>query len=225
MATECFTKIDSAISTRPKLDATQHLAYNGAMFVFAPYGSYWRQVRKIATSEIRNHHRVEKQQHFYMIEARAWIKELFIVWCNKNDETSNFVLVEMKQWFTHLSFNIFLPMIVGKRYFGATTVIDKEEAQRFLKALQELMHLLGVFTLGDAIPFLKWFDFGGNVKAMKETSKELDKILDELLEERRHKRRLSEKVDHDFLDTLLDEKTIEEFDSDNTIKGIGSVGF
>lgn len=33
MAKECFTKFDVAISTRPKLVATEHLAYNGAMLI------------------------------------------------------------------------------------------------------------------------------------------------------------------------------------------------
>jgi len=35
MAEECFIKIDLAISNLPKFDATQHLAYNGAMFFFS----------------------------------------------------------------------------------------------------------------------------------------------------------------------------------------------
>jgi len=225
MAKECFTKIDLAISNRPKLEATQHLGYNGAMFVLAPYGSYWRQVRKIAISEIFSHRRVEQQQHFHISKVQGWIKELFDVWYSKKNESSNYALVELKQWFTQLSFNIVLPMLVGKQYFGATNLTNEEEAQRCVKALEELMRLLGEFTIGDAIPFLKWFDFGGHVKAMKATSKELDKILGELLEERRHKRSLSEKInlDHqDFMDALLslhDETPIEGYDSDTTIKG------
>jgi len=32
IARECFTKIDLAISTRPKLEAYKHMTYNGAFF-------------------------------------------------------------------------------------------------------------------------------------------------------------------------------------------------
>ena len=195
-------------------------------FAFAPNGSYWREIRKIATSELLANRRVELQQNFHILEVQGWIKKLFDVWFSKKNESSNYALVEMKQWFAQLSFNIVLPMLVGKRYFGATNVINEEEGQRCVKALKKLMHLLGVLTMGDAIPLLKWFDFGGHVKAMKATSKELDKILGDLLEERRHKRSLGEKEvdrDHqDFMDallSLLDGTTMEGFESDTIIKG------
>jgi len=76
--------------------------------------------------------------------------------------------------------------------------------------------------MGDAIPCLERFDFGGHVKAMKKTSKELDMILDEWLKERRCNRTLNKKVDRDqdFMDVLLslfDGTTIEGF-ADTTIK-------
>jgi len=225
MAKECFTKIDLAISTRPKGEAYKHMTYNGAFIGFAPNGSYWREIRKLATSEMLTNRRVEQQQHFHILEVRGWIKELFDIWFSKKNESSNYALVEMKQWFTQLSFNIVLPMLVGKRYFGATNVINEEEGQRCVKALKKLMHLLGVITMGDAIPLLKWFDFGGHVKDMKATSKELDKILGDLLEEHRHKKSLGDKeVDRNhqnFMDVMLsflDGTTIEGFDSDTIIK-------
>ncbi|CAL5185792.1 unnamed protein product [Lathyrus oleraceus] len=226
MAKECFTTNDVALSSRPNLVATQHLAYKGAMFGLAPYGPYWRNLRKLATLEILTNRRVEQQQHIRVSEVRTSIKELFDVWYSKNSESdsSNHVLVDMKQWFTHLTFNMVLQMVVGKRYFGARTNVGEEEAQRSVKALKDMMHLFGVITVGDVIPCLKLFDFGGHVKAMNETSKELDEVLGEWLKERRHERSLGEKVDgedKDIMDVLLslfDGKTIEGFDCDTIIK-------
>lgn len=226
MAEECFTKIDLVVSNRPKLEATQHVAYNGAMFVLAPYSSYWRQIRKLATSEILSHHRVEQLQPFQVMVVRASIKKLYNVWCSRENNSSEYVLVELKEWFTQLSTNIVLPMLVGKkRYFNTTNVINKEKEQNFIKALDEMLRLVGVFTVGDAIPFLKWFDFGGHVKAMKKASKELDKILGELLEEHRRNKPLNEseidRDNQDFMDvmlSLIDGTTLEGFDSDTIIK-------
>ncbi|AET00666.1 transmembrane protein, putative [Medicago truncatula] len=40
MAEECFTKVDLAVSNRPKLEVTKHLAYNGAMFPMVLIISY-----------------------------------------------------------------------------------------------------------------------------------------------------------------------------------------
>ncbi|CAK8533659.1 unnamed protein product [Lathyrus sativus] len=226
MAKACFTTNDMALSSRPQLVATQHLAYKGAMFGLAPYGPYWRNLRKIVTLEVLTNRRVEQQQHIRVSEVRTSIKELFDVWSSKRTESdsSNYVLVDMKQWFTQLTFNMVLRMVVGKRYFGARTNVDEEEAQRSVKALKKMMHLFGVITVGDVIPCLKLFDFGGHVKAMNETSKELDEVLVEWLKERRHERSLEEKVDGedkdimDVLLSLLDGKTMEGFDSDTIIK-------
>jgi len=226
MAKECFTTNDMVVSSRPKLVATEHLAYKGAMFGFAAYGPYWRQLRKIANLEILTSRRIEQHQHIRVSEVQTSIKELFDIWSRKNNESypSNYVLVDLKQWFTHVTFNMVLRLVVGKRYFGANTIVDEEKAQRTVKALNEMMHLSGIITVGDVIPCFKWFDFGGHVKAMNETSKELDEILGEMLKERRYKRTLSEKndgQDQDFMDvllSLLDGTTIEGFDCDTMIK-------
>jgi hypothetical protein len=118
-----------------------------------------------------------------------------------------------------------LGMVVGKRYFGTNTIVEEKEAQRRVKALNKMMHLFGVITVGDVIPCLEWFDFGGHVKAMNETSKEMDEILSEWLKECRQKRTLGENVDGDqdqdimnVLLSLLDGTTIEGFDCDTIIK-------
>lgn len=226
MAEECFTKIDLAISDRPTLETTQHMTYNGAMFFQAPYGPYLREIKKITNLEILSNHQVEKLQPYRVMVVRTSIKELYNVWCRKeNNESSKYLMVEVKQWFTQLNIDLVLPLLVGKRYFGSTSVIDKEEVEICVKAIKEMLRLMGVFTVGDALPFLKWFDFGGHVKAMKKASKEMDKIIGDLLEEHQRKRSLSEKEvdgDHqDFMDvmlSLLDGTTIEGFDSDTVIK-------
>ncbi|AET00667.2 cytochrome P450 family protein, putative [Medicago truncatula] len=102
-----------------------------------------------------NNSRVMQIQHFRVKEVRTSIKEVYNVWCSRENKSSNYVLVDLKQCFTQLSKNIVLPMLVGKRYFGATNVVDKEEEQKCMKALEEMLRLLGVFTVGGALPFSK----------------------------------------------------------------------
>ncbi|KAG4969813.1 hypothetical protein JHK82_035514 [Glycine max] len=221
IAKECFTTNDIVVSSRPKLVAIELMCYNQAMFGFAPYGPYWRQLRKIVNLEILSNRRVEQLQHVHVSEVQSSIKELFNVWSSKKNE-SGYALVELNQWFSHLTFNTVLRVVVGKRLFGATTMND-EEAQRCLKAVEEFMRLLGVFTVADAIPFLRWFDFGGHERAMKETAKDLDKIFGEWLEEHKRKRAFGENVDgiQDFMDVMLslfDGKTIDGIHADTIIK-------
>lgn len=221
MAKECFTTNDMVVSSRPKLVAFELMGYNHAILGFAPYGPYWRELRKITTLEILSPRRVEQLQHVRVSEVQNSIKDLFNVWSStKND--AGYALVELKQWFSHLLFNMVLQMVVGKRYFSAK-IVDDEKAQRCVKAVKEFVRLLGVFTAGDAIPYLRCFDFGGHEKAMKETAKDLDSILNEWLEEHRQHRKLGKNVDRvqDFMDvmiSLLDGKTIDGVDADTMIK-------
>jgi hypothetical protein len=86
------------------------------------------------------------------------------------------------------------------------------------------MRLIGTFTVGDAVPFLKWLDLGGHEKEMKECAKKFDILLSEWLEEHREKKVLgSDKVvgERDFLDAMLlvlNDKPIEGFSADTIIK-------
>ncbi|BAU01097.1 hypothetical protein VIGAN_11025600 [Vigna angularis var. angularis] len=85
------------------------------------------------------------------------------------------------------------------------------------------MRLFGVFTVGDAVPWLRWFDFGGHEKAMKETAKEMDSLVSEWLEEHRQNKALGGKVDgvQDFMDvmiSMLDGQTSNGFDADTMTK-------
>jgi len=197
------------------------MGYNHAMLGFAPYGPYWRELRKITTLEILTTRRVEQLQHVRVSELQNWIKQLYNVWCSQKSE-SGYALVELQQWFSHLSFNMVLRMVVGKRYFGGENLQD-EKTKRCVKAVEEFMRLFGVFTVGDAVPWLRWFDLGGHEKAMKATAKELDSIIGEELEEHRKRKGLGEKDDEakDFMDvmiSLLDGRSIEGIDADTMIK-------
>ncbi|KAK7365111.1 hypothetical protein VNO80_13932 [Phaseolus coccineus] len=80
IAKECFTTNDMAVSSRPKIVATELMGYNNAMFGFAPYGPYWRELRKITTLEILSPRRVEQLQHVRVSEVQNSIKELYNLW-------------------------------------------------------------------------------------------------------------------------------------------------
>lgn len=137
-------------------------------------------------------------------------------------------MVEVKQWFYQVTFNMILRMAVGKRYFGGAGVVEEGEVRRCVEALTEFMRLLAVFTVADAVPCLRWFDFGGHEKEMKEIAKEWDRILSGWLEEHQNKRTLGGKDgldgggDQDFMDVMisvLGDTKIEGIDANTTIKG------
>ncbi|KAI3777422.1 hypothetical protein L1987_47222 [Smallanthus sonchifolius] len=79
------------------------MAYNYAMFGLAPYGDYWRQVRKIIMFEVLSQKRLETLGHVRVSEVRASMKDVYEAWLmNKETDGSEMVKVDMKQWFGNL---------------------------------------------------------------------------------------------------------------------------
>ncbi|CAK7339460.1 unnamed protein product [Dovyalis caffra] len=222
MARDCFTVHDRAFSTRPSVAASKLLGYDLAMFGFAPYGPYWREMRKITTIELLSSHRIDMLRHIRASEVEAAIRDLHKMWVSKGSAESG-VMVDMKQWFGELTLNISLRMVGGKRYSGASADCEEAEARRNQKVMRDFVCLFGVFVLSDAIPFLGWLDFNGYEKAMKRTAKELDILIRGWLEEHKQRRLLGgkEKEEHDFMDVMLNilgKASISDFDADTINK-------
>ncbi|KAG1354991.1 Cytochrome P450 82C4 [Cocos nucifera] len=217
-AKECLATNDKVFATRPGNAAGKHLGYNYAMVGFAPYGSYWRSVRKIIMVELLSNARLETLKHFRSMEMDTCIRELYELWL-RNDRRP--VKVEMKQWLGGLAYNIVVRVVAGKRYFGSGTGSD--EAWRFRKAINRIFGLLDAFVASDVFPCLKWMDCWGHETAMKNTAREVDSIMAGLLEEHR-RRRLSGKATggaQDFMDVMLsivEDAEFSEMDVDTVIK-------
>ncbi|MED6114725.1 hypothetical protein PIB30_083288 [Stylosanthes scabra] len=225
IAKECFTKNDSFVSSRPIFVSPEILGYNGAMFSFMPYGSYWRELRKIMNLELLSNQRVEQLSHVRVSEVQASMKELLNFWSTQKNE-SGYVFLDIKQWFKELIFNMVLRMIVGKRVFGTMDLESEVKAKKCLKVFTDYMHALEEFTVGDAIPFLRWLDLGGREKVMREVSKEMDKILSEWLDDHRKKMDYEDgkeatSYERDFIDVMLSSLShgkIDAFDADTICK-------
>lgn len=200
-AKELYTTNDLAISSRPKLTAGKYLGYDNMLFGFAPYGKYWRELRKITVLQLLSNHRLELLKHVRSSEIESSIKEIYKLWAKGGNGASH-VLVEMKQWFANLNLNLTLRIIAGKRYCCGESADNEKEAKRCIEAVREWLRLAGVFVVRDAIPFLGFLDLGGHEKAMKKTAKELDSIAEEWLKEHLHRKKAKEE-EEDFMDVLL----------------------
>ncbi|XP_043697641.1 cytochrome P450 CYP82D47-like isoform X2 [Telopea speciosissima] len=228
VAKECFSTNDRALATRSKAIATKLMGYNYALFGFARYGTYWREVRKIVMLELRSNRRLEMVKHVRASEIEAFIKEIYKNWeAAAAEKQQGRVLVDMKKWFADLTLNIIVRMVAGKRYFGKA---DAEEAKRCQEGVREFFHYIGLFVVSDAFPFLEGLDLHGYEKAMKKTAKNLDSIVDGWLKEHKKKRSSDEYAkakgssDHqDFMDVMIsimeDSKiSSTDYDAETVIK-------
>ncbi|KAF8402134.1 hypothetical protein HHK36_013086 [Tetracentron sinense] len=201
---ECLTTNDTVFSSRPNSAAGKYLAYDYALFGFASYGPYWRDMRKMSTVELLSNRRLEKLKQVRTTEVDTCIKKLYSLCAKNNEASSSSSSIMMNEWFEQLTFNVITMMVAGKRYFGNIDAENESEALRFRRAIRKFMYLSGVFVVSDVIPYLEWMDLQGYVSSMKRTAEELDSLISGWLEEHIRKRDSSEsKGEQDFIDTML----------------------
>ncbi|KAJ0025698.1 hypothetical protein Pint_08878 [Pistacia integerrima] len=219
IAKDCLTTNDKVFANRPRTIALELLGYNFSMIGFSPYGSYWRQVRKIATLELLSNHRLEKLKHVRQSEVKASLKELYELWVQKSG-SSDRVLVDMERWFGDVTLKVILRIIVGKRF---SLQEGDEINDKWKEELTNFTELSGKFVVSDALPFLRWLDIGGIERLMKKSAKNLDIVVQGWLEEHKSKRVSSEmKEEEDFMDVMLslldDPNEFPDRDVDTVIK-------
>ncbi|KAE8658848.1 MFP1 attachment factor 1 family protein [Hibiscus syriacus] len=176
-AEECFTKNDIIFANRPQLLAGKHINYNRNTIGLAPYGDYWRTLRRLTATELFSTSRLAMSAIIRQEEVGFLLKELFL------DSAKKSATVELTSKLIEVVFNMILRMIAGKRYYGKDAV-DKE-AEEFRDIMREVVEMNGGTILNDFLPVLQWVDFQGLERKMKKFSKKLDKFLQSLVEEHR----------------------------------------
>ncbi|XP_058220943.1 cytochrome P450 CYP82D47-like [Rhododendron vialii] len=226
IAKECLSGLnDNAFPNRPKSIAINHLSYNYANFALSPYGPYWREMRKITVLELLSNHRLAMRSHVRESELKNSVKEVYNKWVKKGS-----CLVEMKIWMEDITLKLTAGVIAGN---GRINVND-----RFREAFKPFFDLMGTFTMADAIPYLRWFDFGGYEKEVKKTGKKMDDLLQEWLNEHKRQKNSGNQVaeaEKDFMDVMLEildggTNKILNFEADTIIKAtcvgliLGAIG-
>ncbi|XP_043687415.1 cytochrome P450 CYP82D47-like [Telopea speciosissima] len=219
MVKECFTINDKALASRPRSAFGNHFTYNYAMMGFAPYGSYWREIRKLVVLELLSNRRLDSLKH-YQYTDELWVK-------NKNNNLP--IKVEMNRLLRDLIMNVVLKMVIGKHYFCVVEVGEdcNIEVQKIQNIIIEFFGITRVSVASDAIPFLGWIlGFKGEERAMKKIAKEVDLIAQSWLQEHLEKRQyFADQKDEqaDFMDVML--SILEEDDAqfhgqpcDNVVK-------
>ncbi|XP_059296256.1 xanthotoxin 5-hydroxylase CYP82C4-like [Lycium ferocissimum] len=226
MVKDCFTNgNDKIFATRPSMVLSKYF-YNGKVFAFAPYGPYWRDIRKMVTLEVLTNSRLEKLKHVRTSEVNCCIKELYYSnWSNSSNDFP--AQVNLSSWFEHITCNIIIIMLAGKRFSSSVNEKSGTEEMQFKESIKKALLLGGTFVVSDAIPSLEWMDIGGHIEAMKQTIKEVDRVFDSWLKEHIQKRKdceinSTDGDQSDFIDVMLStlpEETMESgYDRDAIIK-------
>ena len=224
---ECFTTNDKAFASRPMSSHGKYLVYNYAAFGFAPYGTFWREMRKLVMIELLSSGHLETLKSMRVSEVDTLVKDLYSL-CKSNKHNNNQTKVVFSDWIGRLSLNIITKVIAVKRYFGNDG--NDEEAQHIGKIIKDFMYAAGVPVISDLIPFLKWIDLFGQVKFMKRVAKEFGSLVGSWVDEHTTRRvngdEPSDKLD--FIDVMLskiEENSMFGHTRETIIKATATVRF
>ncbi|CAN1342417.1 Cytochrome P450 CYP82J17, partial [Linum perenne] len=204
---ECFTTLDRALASRPSSSQAEYLTYNYAGFAASPYGAYWRNVRKLAVTQLLSSYRLKSLLHVQVSEVGMLMKELHqLCICGDGDgggDSSSVVVIS--DLFQQLSSNSITSLIAED---------DGEEGEQIGEQIKEFMRLCGEFVPGDMVPCMGWMNsLPGPVKSMKRIARKLDEVMESWITEHKMKRMNSLKSRNngeveqqsDFIDVMLSE--------------------
>ncbi|KAG6660895.1 cytochrome P450 71AU50-like [Carya illinoinensis] len=189
-AAELFLKThDLVFASRPSHEAAKLISYEQKNLSFSPYGSYWRNVRKMCTLELLSKLKINSFKSMRKQELGSLVKFL-------QEAAANCAVVDLSAKVSSFSSDMSCRMVLGKKY------MDNDFDERGFRALiQEGMELLAVPNLGDYIPCIAPVDLQGLKRRMKAISKIYDDFLEKIIDE--HVQSKDENKTKDFVDVML----------------------
>ncbi|KAF9594438.1 hypothetical protein IFM89_031040 [Coptis chinensis] len=191
-AKEILKTHDITFANRPHTTAAKLLFYGCIDGAFAPYGEYWRQVRKIFVIELLSIKRVQSFSFIREEEITNMIEKISHL-CSEG------ATINLSEMLLGLSNDIVSRCVLGRKRE------KKDGENKFGDLSRELVHLLGAFSFGDFFPWLGWMDsLTGLIERIKKVSRDLDTFLDEIIDEHVKQMKQDGSDDkNDFVDILL----------------------
>jgi cytochrome P450 len=171
---------------RPHLLAASVLFYNRKDIAFAPYGEYWRQLRKISILELLSAKRVRSFKSIREEEVSNFIASIY----SKEGSPIN-----LSRMIFSLENGITARTSIGNKC---------KNHEGFLPIVEELAEALGGLNMIDMFPSSKFLYMVSRVRSrLERMHREADEILESIISERRANSALASKMGKNEEDDLL----------------------
>ncbi|XP_057843417.2 cytochrome P450 750A1-like [Cryptomeria japonica] len=166
MAKEFLKTHDLVFATRPNCTVGKYICYDHKDVAFSPYGSYWRQMRKVCncTVELLT---VKRTESFRFVREEEVCAMIGSIW---QESGHGVQCVDVRKMLSSLTQN------VTCRMFASRTYSDKElnGGYGFKEMIEEMFTVFALFCIGDFIPSLDWLDLQGFRRRMQAVHKIFD---------------------------------------------------
>ncbi|KAL0310782.1 UNVERIFIED_CONTAM: Premnaspirodiene oxygenase [Sesamum angustifolium] len=187
VAKELLTTHDLAFSSRARLQSLAIITYNYQDIVLAPYGDYWKQMRKICFSELLSSKNVRSFSTIREEEAASLVEAI------RSHPSS--IPIDLTQKVFLYTNDVICRAAFGKSCGG------KDE---FLPLIIEFGASSGGFDVADLFPSVKFLQTvtGLRTKLMKLHHK-IDQVLNIIIDEHMEKLKHGQHGEEDLVDVLL----------------------
>ncbi|XP_019186938.1 PREDICTED: cytochrome P450 76A2-like [Ipomoea nil] len=195
-AAELFKNHDVSFADRKVIDAMKVQGYHKGSLAIAPYGSYWRMLRRICTVELFVHKRINET-----VAVRRKCIDDMLLWIEKEASSVQ------RGTGVHVAHFVFLSTfnLMGNLFLSRDLVDPmSDKASKFFYALTGVTQWFGTPNISDIFPGLRWLDLQGlRRKADRDVRTTLE-IVSTLVKERMNEDRQESGKRKDFLDVLLE---------------------
>ncbi|KAL5759993.1 hypothetical protein ACOSP7_018497 [Xanthoceras sorbifolium] len=151
--------------SRPHLTGCGKLTYNNIDITFAPYGDYWREIRKICVLELFSLKRV---QSFRFIRE----EEIGLLMNSLSQSSSSATSVDLSEKMLSLTGSIVLRIAFGQRFQGS----NLDNRHKFAELIHAAIALLGTLSVDECLPY----NIGWIVDKLSGFHTRLDNVFHEL---------------------------------------------
>ncbi|KAJ9140240.1 hypothetical protein P3X46_030912 [Hevea brasiliensis] len=205
LAKQVLKAHDLALCSRPQLYSAKYLFYDCTDIAFAPYGAYWRNIRKICILELLSAKRVQSFGYIRKEEVARLVARIG----ESYPDTTN--LSKM----IGLYANDVLCRVALGRDFSRGGEYDRHG---FQKMLDDYQALLGGFSLGDYFPSMEFVhSLTGMKSKLINTYRRFDQFFDGVINEHRNNSEGKLEEQKDLVDVLLDIQKNGSSDSDTPL--------
>ncbi|KAF6153778.1 hypothetical protein GIB67_001011 [Kingdonia uniflora] len=188
MAKEVMKTQDAKFADRPMTMAAKLATYNYRSVVFAPYGNYWKQLRKICALELFS------------------VKRINLLRSQREEEVSKFIksISSSTTGAVNLSEKIY--SLLNDMIFRAAFGKKCKDKHAYLSSIQEALKFVGTPDVADLFPSAKIFERISGAKAkLEKIHYKQDCILNDVIKEHKESKKDTNngEFEEDFVDVLL----------------------
>lgn len=170
--------------------------YHKGTIALAPYGSYWRVLRRLVTTEILVNKRINETifiRRKCVDDMLQWIEE-------ESHKVGNGGGIHVARFVFCMTFNLLGNLMLSR------DLVDPEskEGSEFFKAVMGLMEWSGYANMADYFPWLRWLDPQGLKRKMERDLGKALEIASKFVKDRVRDETVVGDKRKDFLDVLLE---------------------